>query len=88
MGILLDEDKLNELYDEFAEQTEQPNWEMFLLKKQLKKVAEWLVAECEDDDHEHGYSGCEFLRYECKDCRQIIAVKASCFYFCQIVACC
>ncbi|GAI69684.1 unnamed protein product [marine sediment metagenome] len=36
--ILLSEDKLNELYDEFAEQSEEANWEIFLLKKQLKRV--------------------------------------------------
>ena len=40
-------------------------------RAQLKKVVEWLlVDECEDNLHEHGYSGCEFFRWECKDCRE------------------
>ena len=39
--ILLKEDKLNELYEEF-EKSEEENWEIYVAKAQLKKVAEWL----------------------------------------------
>ncbi len=42
------------------------------LDAQLKKVVEWLFGECEDEEHEYGNSGCEFLRYECKECRQAL----------------
>ena len=43
-----------------------------IAKAQLKKVVGWLFSECEDDEHEHGYSDCEFSHYECTDCRQAI----------------
>jgi len=41
-------------------------------KAQLNKVVEWLFAECDNEEHEHGNSGCEFLRYECEECRQAL----------------
>ena len=41
MTILLGEDKLNELAYEFEESGE-GNWEIFLCRKQLKKVVEYI----------------------------------------------
>ncbi len=45
-------------------------------RAQLKKVVGWIFGECENDEHEHGYSGVEFLRYECRDCVEALKKEA------------
>jgi len=72
MEILLTEDEVGALSEWWANAPEEVDWAETLNRAQLKKVVEWLLDECENEEHEHGYSGCEFLRYECAECRQAL----------------
>lgn len=65
--ILLEEDKLNELYDEYEKslETADTNWEIYVAKTQLKEVWEWGNEFC--DNHWEAQK-----RHKCSECWQAL----------------